>query len=385
MTIKTCLVVHFFLFVRVQDISSLKRIYIDQRIQNGIIAQTIVERAPDHIQIEWIKDVREVLDSYHNSGRSNEKEDLLVYHNPADWISGCPGSDGMVCCQYFVINFGLGCLFDCHYCYLQSFLNNPLMSIFGNLEDLLLEIKARTKNPAFHFRIGTGEYTDSLAIEPLTRYASHLVKYFAGHSNATLELKTKSVNIDGLLDIDHNKNTVIAWSINPQEIIDLVEDKTASLEMRLGAAKKASQAGYRLAFHLDPLIYYENWEFGYKNLIKMLFDFVEPDDIAWISIGSFRYSPGLKEVIQSRFPDDELTRKEMVQGADGKLRYFKTIREEMYIKVKSWIMDVDPSLFTYLCMETKRMWKAVYNNVPNSAKNLDTEFEKRRKYLQSVR
>ncbi|MCB1322623.1 MAG: hypothetical protein KDK34_20355, partial [Leptospiraceae bacterium] len=310
---------------------------------------------------------------------------LLVYRWPAKFLSSCPGSDGMVCCQYFVINFGIGCLFDCHYCYLQSFLNHPLMSIFGNLEDLFAELDERTRNRNFHFRIGTGEYTDSLALEPLTALSTHLVEYFAAHPNATLELKTKSSNVDTLLDLDHNGHTVVAWSLNPPEVIAAVEDGTANLDERLAAAARVQAAGYKLAFHLDPLIYFEGWEAAYHGLIDRIFSVLDPDRVAWISTGSFRYAPGLKEAIQARFPDDELTRAEMVAGPDGKQRYFKSIREQMFRSIKEKIESVDPALFLYLCMETRRMWDRVFGFVPSSGKNLDALFDQRRLHMEARR
>lgn len=362
-------------------IDSIKRIYIDRAIAEGIIARTVQERAPKGAVIEMISDPRAVLDRFMGQGARVEKEDLLLYNYPANWVSTCPGSDGMVCCQYFVINFGLGCLFDCHYCYLQSFLNNPLMSIFGNVEDLFTELDLRTLGKKFHFRIGTGEYTDSLALENLTGYATHLIEYFARHPNATLELKTKSDHVDSLLELDHRGNTVMAWSINPPEIVEKVEPGTASLEHRLQAARKAARAGYKIAFHLDPLIHFAGWERAYHQLIEAVFDMVDPNHVAWISMGSFRYAPGLKEAIQARFPDDELTRAEMIQGPDKKYRYFKTIREEMFRSIKVKIDAINPELFLYLCMETQRLWQGVYGYVPDSAKNLDALFEKRRQFI----
>lgn len=363
---------------------SIKRVYLDRSLENGLLWKQMQPRLPGGIELHVVDDPRAVLDQFLKRGRQIEKEELLVYRFPGRFISSCPGSDGMVCCAYFVINFGVGCLFDCHYCYLQSFMNNPLMTLFGNVEDLFAEIDERTRGKNFQFRIGTGEYTDSLALEPLTGMSALLVQYFAEHPNATLELKTKSSHVDSLLSLNHRGRTVISWSLNPQVLIDAVEPGTASLAERLAAAGRAQAAGYRLAFHLDPLIYFPDWEREYHDLIDQLFAVVHPDSVAWISTGSFRYTRELKETIQARFPDDRLTREgEMVQAADGKSRYFKTIRQEMFSSIKGKIESVDRRLFLYLCMETRRMWQDVFGSVPGSGKNLDALFEERRQYLDS--
>lgn len=360
----------------------IQKIYIDRAVAEGELARSIRSKLKDSsVVIEEIDDPRALLDHYQKNGNLFEKDTLLVYNYPGRFLSSCPGSDGMVCCQYFVINFGVGCLYDCHYCYLQNFLNHPLMTLFGNLEDMFAELDRKILGKKFHFRVGTGEYTDSLALEPITGLSTILVERFAKTPNATLELKTKSSNVNELLQLDHREHTVVSWSLNPQNVIDAVEPGTATLEERLQAAEKVQGAGYRLAFHLDPLIHHENWEQNYHRLLEELFDRIHPDRISWISVGSFRYSPGQKEVMQSRFAADALTREEMVQGSDGKYRYFKTIRESMYASIRKKIQDSDPRLFLYLCMETQRMWEGVFGFVPGSAKNLDALFDERRRYM----
>jgi len=367
----------------VKQFQSIKKIYIDQAVEDGPVAQSVIH-SNSGIPFEITDRPREIMEEYMKRGPILEKDALLVYKYPGKFMSACPGSDGMVCCNYIVINFGLNCLFDCHYCYLQSFLNNPLMSIFGNIEDLFAEIDFKTRNKKARFRIGTGEYTDSLALDYLTGYSTFLVEHFAGMENAVLELKTKSSNVNRLLNLDHRGHTVVAWSVNPESIVESVEGGTATLTERLDAARRVADAGYRLAFHLDPVIYFEGWEEAYHSLIERIFDTVSPDRVAWISLGSFRYSPGLKEIVQARFPEDDLTKAEMIQGPDGKYRYFKTIREQMYVSIRKKIETVDPRLFLYLCMETQRMWEKVFQFVPESGKNLDALFEKRRQFIESI-
>jgi spore photoproduct lyase len=88
--------------------------------------------------------------------------------------------------------------------------------------------------------------------------------------------------------------------------------------------------------------------------------------------------------MQLRFPGDELTKGEMIQGSDGKHRYFKLIRQEMYRSIREKIQQVDRRLFMYLCMETQWMWDNVFGFVPSSAKNLDQMFETRRQEIERI-
>ena len=367
-----------------RKVDLIKTIYVEKALQDGPVARHVYEHAPEDVKIEVVEDSREVLSGFRKTGQREARDALMLYSFPGKFLSSCPGSDGMVCCNYMVINLGVGCLFDCHYCYLQNFLNNPLMTVHANLDAMFSELDFKTRNQKVRFRIGTGEYTDSLVLEPLTGLSSRLVEYFARKDNALLELKTKSSNVDTLLDLDHRGHTVMSWSVNPPRVVEAVEEGTANLDERLAAAGRAARAGYKIAFHLDPVIYYEDWETEYHALIERLLDSVNPDQIAWISLGSFRYAPGLKERIQARFPEDELTRAEMVQGTDGKYRYFKTIRSEMYVSIRKKIAQLDSRQFLYLCMETQRMWDRVFGHVPESARKLDAGFEDRRRYIENL-
>lgn len=373
------------------------KIYIDRRFtdpghsdyQNSLVVDHILNQPGMNTsedgppKVEFVENAGEMLrlSSRQRYDFGAGKKILLVHPHAGRFIHACPGSDGMTCCHYFVINLGQNCVYDCHYCYLQTFLSNPLTTIHGNWKDLKAELDQKLENPRFHYRVGTGEYADSLALDRFSGYSRLLIEDFARRENASLELKTKSVNIDHLLDADHRGNTVMAWSLNPPFVVATIEDYTANLEERLSAARQAEAAGYRLAFHFDPMVWYENWERDYRQTVEMIFDYVRADSIAWISLGTFRYSPGMREMLRGRFPGDLLLRAEMVKGGDGKERYIKPLRQKMYSKMREWFQAVDKKLFTYLCMETRVMWEQVYDFDPGSRKNLDTLFEERRQYM----
>ncbi len=357
--------------------AGITEIYIENVLKDSAVVKNILQRADSHTKIEFRQSITDLLRPEEAVAGYTSKQSLIVRHFPGEFLSLCPGSDGMVCCNYFVLNTGPGCIYDCHYCFLQSFMNTPVVTLHANLDDLFHEMDRKLAGKKGPFRIGTGEYTDSLAIESLTGYSALLVERFARLKNAYLELKTKSSDIDPILNLDHGGRTVISWSLNPEEIIDSVEEGCSSLEERFHGAGQAIAAGYRVAFHLDPIIYSETWETRYVQLIEDLFQRIGPGKIAWISLGGFRYSPELKEILQLRFPGDRLTAAEMIQGADGKYRYFKTIRERIYTTILSAIRERDPGLFVYFCMETRSMWERVFGQYPQSPSILEGGFRGR--------
>lgn len=126
--------------------NSIKTILIDKSLllEENPIVQNVLKYANDtEIHIEYISNIKEVFNSFFKKSELFKKDTALLYKNKGKFLASCPGSDGMVCCQYFVINLGVGCLFDCHYCYLQNFMNQPLITVYGNIEDAIKEIEKK--------------------------------------------------------------------------------------------------------------------------------------------------------------------------------------------------------------------------------------------------
>jgi spore photoproduct lyase len=298
----------------------------------------------------------------------------LMRHR-GEFFKKCPGSDGQVCCNYFVINFASNCPMDCSYCYLQEYLqDNAALKVFSNVGDLIDEAeRTLQKHRGVFFRIGTGEITDSLALEPYTGMVRELIPYFAEQANVLLELKTKSDCVESLLDLDPKGRVVVAWSMNPQPVIDLEEHDTASFSERLAAARRCQDAGYRLGFHFDPMIEYEGWQADYQAMLETIFAVVDWRRLSWLSLGVLRETPGLKRTMRRRYPQSRLLTGEQVLCPDGKMRYFQPLRVEMYRKMVEWIRRQAPTVKIYLCMESREVWQQVFGFAPACEKELGNQ------------
>jgi len=303
------------------------------------------------------------------------KKKLYLAKHKGEFFKKCPGSDGQVCCNYFVINFASNCPMDCSYCYLQEYLaDNSELKVFSNVGDLIAEAdQVLRKHRGMFFRVGTGEITDSLALEPFTGMVGELMPYFVEQPNVLLELKTKSDCVASLLDFDPKGRVVVSWSMNPQAVIDWDEADTASFSERLSAARRCQEAGYRLGFHFDPMIEYPGWEIDYRAMIEEVFATIDWKRLSWLSLGVLRNTPGLKRAMRERFPGTQLLTGEQVLCPDGKLRYFQPLRVEMYRKMVGWIRRAAPTVKIYLCMESKEVWQQVFGYAPACEKDLGNE------------
>ncbi len=344
------------------------QIFIEKAVADSVITRRVLDRLSG-VPVHFIDSVEQLRGKARTQTPtiSVGKRTLALTRYQGSFFKYCPasrtrGENANVCCNYFVINFASNCHMECSYCYLQSYLNFPYLVVHANIEDLTGELEsALASSPDSFFRIGTGELADSLALDPVTGYAQRLVEFFAARSNAVLELKTKTDCVDGLLDLDHRGRTVVAWSMNTRYVQEREEHKTASIEARLEAARKCTDAGYRLGFHLDPLVHYPNWESDYRCLVSEIFDTVPAEAIAWFSIGALRMSERLRETMRSRFAGSFLPLGELVPCPDGKLRYAKSIRTRMYLNVLRWIRArASASTGIYACMERPEVWSRVF-------------------------
>jgi len=352
------------------------RIYIDNAVIDSPFTQNILSKFPDKEQIILDSSIQE--HTLKTLTLSAGKKYLYLKAYQGAPIKLCPGlSKDVLCCNYYVIDLIENCPLECTYCILQAFLNQPLLVFHVNVEEIIQRLEQQIKkSPKQIFRIGTGEHSDSLAMDHIFDVNSYLVERFAKFDNAFLELKTKTNMIEPLMGLNHGGKTIIAWSLNPPEIIKQQEFKTASLDERLKAASTMAQEGYKIAFHFDPIIYYPDWEKGYQQTIKAMFDAVDPKHIAWISLGTLRYIPSLKKIAEERFPNLSIFSNEFIPAADGKMRYLKIIRQDLIQKISNWITTLSPTTPLYICMEKRSIWEQTMPHLPESAEALDT-------YLQS--
>jgi spore photoproduct lyase len=291
------------------------------------------------------------------------KEILYLTRNRGAFIRECPGTRSYVCCGYKILHIGTFCNMDCSYCILQAYFHPPLLQFFVNHEDLVRDLALEFSKPGIS-RIGTGEFTDSMIWEYGTHLSSILVPLFSTQTRAVLELKTKTTDIQGLKHLPHNQKTICAWSLNTERVIREQERHTASLNARLRAAETCQSWGYPLAFYFDPVVLYKGCEEEYRQVIHKLFAQVSPDNIVWISIGTFRFIPELKSIIQNRFRDSTIVYGEFITGLDSKIRYFKPIRLNFYQKMVAWIKELAPDVLVYFCMEDDEIWEKTMGYTP---------------------
>jgi len=191
-----------------------------------------------------------------------------------------------------------------------------------------------------------------------------------------LELKTKSNRVRNLLQQNNTENIIVSWSVNPQTVIDLEEKGTPGIRERLEAARLCQEKGYRIGIHLDPIILFPGWETAYAELVRELFSALRPSAIEWVSLGGFRYRPGLKQIIKERHAHTRLFTGEHIASKDGKYRYLRPLRNRAYHTLHGYLKQYSAELKIYMCMETKEVWEGVTGELPRGNARLNPFFER---------
>ncbi|UCF57340.1 MAG: DNA photolyase [Deltaproteobacteria bacterium] len=352
----------------------IKRVYIEEGARNYVQTSKILNRL-DGLPVEGVKslETREGRESL-----NMDKETLRLLSFQGEFLKPCPGTQEYICCGYQILQVGTNCPLDCSYCILQAYFNQPSLRIFVNLESKLEPIgRLIESNPEKIFRIGTGEFTDSLALEPILQWTDILLPFFSTRKNAVLELKTKTDRIEGLFSSKWRDRIIVSWSLNSPDVASREEHGAPSIKKRLLAARKCQAEGFTLGFHFDPLIEHANWKEWYKRTLEMMDKYIDPKGIIWISLGCLRYMPVLKTIIRRRHPGTHILDGEFVPGLDGKMRYFKPIRIHMYAFIGEMLRKWHKDLGIYLCMESNEIWQKSLGWSPENSEGLSHYLDKR--------
>ncbi len=302
-----------------------------------------------------------------------EKETGALYlcRSRGDVLSRCPGSRGHICCNYLTLDQYIGCDIGCTYCIMQYYLNfSPITVYVDTAPGIAAVRKLAVENPETVIRVGTGEVGDSLFLDAAFGLAEEYIRGLSGFKNVYLELKTKTAQVDHLLRVPEKGNAVIAFSLNPGRVADAEEGAAAPVRERLNAAARILDAGYLTAFHFDPIVYYPGWQEDYSAVVDLLQDF-PCEKIRWISLGTMRYPPGLKDKMgRRRYLLDEY-----VRSADGKFRYIQKKRIGIYRYMLERIRN-KADIPVYLCMESPAVWRAVFGNIPGNIPGLRDIFKR---------
>jgi spore photoproduct lyase len=314
--------------------------------------------------------ILERLDLPHNRVELDGRDPLsLHYRGKKTLVFGLHKSavrnsdeDNNSCPNYWHFSPYGFCPYDCRYCYLAGTPGvkySPTVKIFLNLPDILHridEVASQCTRPTSFY---LGKLQDGLALDPLTGYSRTMVPFFARHKQARLTLLTKSTNVENLLDLDHEKHTILSWSLNPRDVWAAFERNVASPAERIAAMQACAQAGYPIRAVIMPIIPIGNWQDVYTPFLKDLLHAVSLDRITLGQICS--YSAALRLTERKLGKNNPISNQlQRAKSSDGRIRFPFELRIQVYGYLIDVIRKCRPALDIGLCMEQRRTFEALH-------------------------
>jgi spore photoproduct lyase len=210
----------------------------------------------------------------------------------------------------FSLPASTGCPGHCHYCYLQTTMGKkPYVRVYVNIDEILETaqkyIDERAPEPTV-FEAACS--SDPIAVEYLTGNIKRMIEFFGESELGSLRFVTKYNEVDSLLDAKHNGKTRFRFSINSRYVIKNFEPGVANFDERIEAAGKVAKAGYPLGFILAPLMIYDGWREGYRELIENLSQVLVPEAKKNLTFEliQHRFTATAKKIILERYPKTKL-------------------------------------------------------------------------------
>ena len=172
-------------------------------------------------------------------------------------------------------SFGHGCLYNCSYCYMKRHKPEGLdIADDKSVTEILTEINSHVyfdtsvKKPnQTHEKYITYDIScnEDFALHAKHHNWKRIFKFFRDHELAMGSFATKYVN-KNLLDFNPEGKIRIRFSLMPENIRQILEPNTSTIEERLQAVRLFQDAGYDVHLNFSPVVYYDKWLQDYEEL-----------------------------------------------------------------------------------------------------------------------
>ncbi|MBU3111343.1 spore photoproduct lyase [Clostridium lacusfryxellense] len=307
--------------------------YIDPKILKYETSQKTIEYLKK-LNVPIVNSKKVVIDSESpEKNYATAKKTILFTTNGQKKLVSCrPSAD-------YQFSLSSSCPANCEYCYLQTTQGEkPFMKIFLNIEEILENIQIYIDNNTPNITyFECASITDPIALEHLSGNLKRCIDFFGKSTYGRLRLVTKFDDVDGFLNLNHNKHTKFRFTLNSRYVIDNFEHNTSSFQERIDAVKKIATAGYPIGFIIAPIMIYDNWKEEYNELferLKLALSYYH-EEISFELI-QHRFTKAAKELIMQRFKNTKLDMDEekrlLKWGPYGKFKYVYQKPESEEIK-----------------------------------------------------
>ncbi len=319
-------------------------IYYEEKIKEYELGREMLEKYKEVPQY--------IIENHNNIEKMRKKENKEFPKMKRNLIIGIRKTHKFVpnskISNYLVPYTSSGCIAMCLYCYLVCNYNKcAYLRLFVNREEMLQKIikTANDSDKELVFEIGSN--SDLILENSITGNLKWTIENFKNAKKGYLTFPTKFDMVDDILDIEGKEKIIIRMSVNPKEIIQKIEIGTSMLKDRVNAINKLKRAGYKVGILIAPVIFVENWEELYKELIVYLKENLSDEakkDI-FFEVIFMTYSFIHRKINEEAFPNATNLYNADIMTGRGKGKY--TYKQEQRIKgeeyIKNWLNEYFPN------------------------------------------
>lgn len=281
-------------------------IYIEEAILEHPRTLEILQRLPRATRVTCSR-YGEVFNRNAQSFRlQKQRPALILAEKHGNFVLETPPGYGIGAEDNYYFSHMLNCVYDCRYCFLQGMYRSAHLVLFVNYEDFIADIERTAGSSQTDACFFSGYDCDSLALEPLSGFVRAILPSFEKFPHAQIELRTKSAQVRELLDRSPLENCVVAFSLNPENVVEAVEAGTVSLARRLECLAELGARGWPLGLRFDPVIYHEDFRQHYGAFFERVFMTVPREQIHSVSLGTFRLPRDMFKTLRKLYPDEKL-------------------------------------------------------------------------------
>ena len=285
----------------------INTIYIEENVKEHPRTKNILSRfkVARHIYIDRYG---ELFNRRNQNFRiQKHRPDLILANKHQGFVLPTPEGFGFTGSKNYYFSHMYNCIYDCRYCFLQGLYRSANLVLFVNYEDFDKEIiKLVEANKGEQVNFFSGYDCDSLALENVTGFATHILPIFKKLPSALIEFRTKSIQVRPLLSIPVIENCVVAYSLVPDIISQKVDLRAPTIEQRIQTMVKLANAGWKIGLRFDPLIHGRDWKNLYECLLNRVFNLIPNRSIHSISYGALRFPRAMFKTITKLYPKDKL-------------------------------------------------------------------------------
>jgi len=261
-------------------------------------------------------------------------------------------STNVVCPHFLELKWAYGCPFNCAWCYLKGtfrFLPTGTKPVIKDYKKIELHTRRFLNEVATPEILNTGEIADSLMWEGSSEpFSKFIAPMFEEQKRHKVLFVTKSDNIIHLLEVNPHNQAIMSFSLNADEVARRWERGAPSVDRRIEAGKRLTQAGYEVRIRIDPIVPVLDWEKHYTKLVEQIFTSFTPSRI---TLGSLR---GLQSTINGS------TDKSWLQYLNENSNWGKKVEFKTRYEIYATIINQLKKNYDYeeiaLCKETMAMW-----------------------------